>query len=152
PRRIALAAVAWFAVQSHSAALPFALTLFAWLAWAAVWQGRRAVASLVVEAAVVVAILQLPAAFAAESIRPTKIEAVIQDQQPLRVGDAFRAVTDAVGSIGFAPFDVPQATLVLLSAVAALAIVIGPLRAVGVVTILPIVLTIGMWSIWQQAY
>ena len=152
PRRVTLAAIAWFAVQAHSAALPFALALFSWILWTQLRRGGRPLFTALVEVAAVVAILQVPAVFAAESIRPTKIVAVIQGQPPLRVGDALRAVNDAVGSIGFAPFAVPQLTLILLGAVATLMVTIGPLHAVGVVTAVPIVVTVCLWSIWQQDY
>jgi len=90
--------------------------------------------------------------FARESIRPTKIVAQMQEPQELRAGDAYRAVNDAVGSIGFAPFAVPQPTLILLAAVATVLLIRGPLSAIGVVTIVPLALTVAMWSIWQQVY
>ena len=45
-----------------------------------------------------------------ESIRPTKIVAQMQEPQELRPGDSYRAVNDAVGSIGFSPFALPQPT------------------------------------------
>ena len=151
-RRVALAAVAWLAVQSHSAALPFALAVFAWILWTQARQGRGALATAAVEAIVVVAILQVPAMFATDSIRPTKIVAAMQEPQDLRFGDAYRAVNDAIGSIGFAPFTAPQPTLILLGALAALLLTRGPLSAIGIVTIVPLVLTVGMWSIWQQDY
>jgi hypothetical protein len=152
PRRLALAAVAWFAVQSHSAALPFALALFLWILWTEFRRGRRALQTAVLEVAVVVAVLQIPAMFAKESIRPTKIVAAMQEPQELRAGDAYRAVNDAVGSIGFSPFAVPQSTLLLLGAVAAILLVRGPLSPIGVITVVPLVLTVGMWSVWQQVY
>ena len=108
-----LAAVAWFAVQAHSAALPFALAMFLWILWTQFRQGRRALQTTVIEAAIVVLVLQIPTMFAKESIRPTKIVAAMQEPQELRAGDSYRAVNDAVGSIGFAPFAVPQPTLVV---------------------------------------
>jgi hypothetical protein len=152
PRRMILAAVAWFAVQAHSAALPFALAMFLWILWTQFNQGRRALQTAVIEAAIVVLVLQIPAMFASESIRPTKIVAQMQEPQELRAGDAYRAVNDAVGSIGFAPFAVPQPTLILLAAVASVLLIRGPLSAIGVVTIVPLALTVAMWSIWQQVY
>ena len=159
PRRVVLAAVAWFAVQAHSAALPFATALFLWILWTQFRQGRRAVLTAVLEAAVVVAILQVPAMLATDSVRPTKIVAAMQEPQELRVGDAFRAVNDAVGSIGFAPFSIPQPTLILLAAALTLLVIKPfdtaqgkPLGAVRAVTIVPLALTVAMWSIWQQDY
>ncbi len=151
-RRMALAAVAWFAVQAHSAALPFALAVFLWILWTQFRQGRGPLATAILEALVVVTILQVPAMFATESIRPTKIVAAMQEPQDLRVGDAFRAVNDSINSIGFAPFALPQPTLILLAALAALLLIRGPFSAIGVVTIVPIVLTVCMWSVWQQDY
>ena len=151
-RRMILAAVAWFAVQAHSAALPFALAMFLWILWTQFRQGRRALQTALIEAAIVVFVLQIPAMFATESIRPTKIVAAMQEPQELRAGDAYRAVNDAVGSIGFAPFAVPQPTLILLAAVAAVLLIRGPLSAIGVVTIVPLALTVAMWSVWQQVY
>jgi Dolichyl-phosphate-mannose-protein mannosyltransferase len=152
PRRVILAAVAWFAVQAHSAALPFALAMFLWILWTQFRHGRRALQTAVIEAALVVFVLQIPAMFARESIRPTKIVAAMQEPQELRAGDAYRAVNDAVGSIGFSPFAVPQPTLILLAAVAAVLLIRGPLSPIGVVTIVPLALTVAMWSIWQQVY
>jgi len=152
PRRMILAAVAWFAVQAHSAALPFALAMFSWILWTQFRQGRRALQTVVIEAALVVFVLQIPAMFAKESIRPTKIVAAMQEPQELRAGDAYRAVNDAVGAIGFSPFALPQPTLILLAAVAAVLLLRGPLSAIGVVTIVPLALTVAMWSIWQQVY
>jgi hypothetical protein len=149
---VALAAVAWFAVQAHSAALPFALAMFLWILWTQLRRGRRALQTALIEVAVVVAVLQIPAMFAKESIRPTKIVSAMQEPQELRVGDAYRAVNDAVGSIGLSPFSVPQPTLILLAAVAAVLLVPGPLTAIGIVTIVPLVLTVCMWSVWQQDY
>ena len=100
PRRLALAAVAWFAVQAHSAALPFALAMFLWILWTALRRGHGALRAAAVEAAVVVAVLQIPAMFAKESIRPTKIVAAMQEPQELRAGDSYRAVNDAIGVCG----------------------------------------------------
>ncbi len=151
-RRIALAAIGWLAVQAHSAALPFAISMFLWIFWSQFRQGRRALQAVAIEAAVVIAVLQVPAMFAKESIRPTKIVAALQEPQELRAGDAYRAVNEAVGSIGFAPFNIPQPTLILLASAAAVLLLRGPLSAIGVVTLVPLAITVAMWSVWQQAY
>jgi len=151
PRRVALAAIAWFTVQSHSAALPFALALLSWIFWTQFRRGGRAFVDSLVEAALVIAVLQIPSVFAAESIRPTKIiSSTLDAPPPVRVAEAFHAFNDGVGSIAFAPFAIPQPALILLASVAALLIARGLFSAVGIVTIAPIALTVAMWSILRQ--
>src|SRR5205823_14378058 len=99
----------------------------------------------------VVAVLQVPSMFAAESIQPTKVVSAIQHPQ-LRVADAFNAVTAAVGSIGLAPFVIPQPTLLLVGAAALLLVVLGPVNAVSMMTVAPFALAVLMGAAWQGTY
>jgi hypothetical protein len=150
-RRAILAAVAWMTVQAHTAGLAFAGAVLLWILYTQYRRGLRALAIATAEVAVVVAVLQLPAMFASESIRPAKVITAIQHPQP-RVADAFNAVTAAVGSIGFAPFTIPQATLLLAAAVAVLLVARGLFDPVTAMTVGPFVFAVLLGAAWQGAY
>ncbi len=150
-RRMVLCAVAWFAVQAHSGALPFACAVFGWVFWTAWRHGYRRIASALVEAALVVLVLQLPSAFAPQSVKPTKLWAMALHPEALRPLDAFHAVADAVASIALAPFDVPHVPLLIIGAVVAVLVTVGLFTPLAVVTVVPLAVAVGMWSLWQGA-
>src|SRR6185503_968474 len=113
-RRLVLAAIAWLAVQAHSAALPFAAAIFLWIFWTAWKRGGHHLIIVLVQAAAVVLLLQLPSLFARESIQPTRLWALLLHPDQLRPLDAFRALCEAVASIAAAPFQIPQVPLLLI--------------------------------------
>jgi len=153
PRRIVLCVVAWLAVQAHSAALPFAAAVFLWIVLIEWRGGSRRIAVTVVEVAAVVLVLQLPSAFARESIQPTRLWALLLHPEELRPLDAFRALGEAVASIAAAPFQIPHIPLILLACGTALLVSMGPFEPIVIVTVLPLVIAVGLWSLWQgEAY
>jgi len=152
-RRLVLTASAWFAVQAHSGALPFAGAIFLWILWSEFRHGGRRLAIAAAEIALAVVLLQTPSFFApASAAPPNKMLAALRHPEPLRIGDAFRAVCAAIESIGFAPLPVSQTSMIVLSAAAATLLVVGPQSALAAITALPIGLAVGVWSLWQEDY
>ncbi len=152
PRRLALFAVAWLAVQAHSPALPVAMSIFLWLVLTHARQGVPALLRVIAEAACVVIVLQIPSALAPASIQPTKVLTLLLHPQRLRVFDSFRGISAAVEAIAAAPFDLPQTPLIVLGAAAALLVATGMWAPIAVATVWPLVLAVLMWSIWQDLY
>jgi hypothetical protein len=153
PRRIVLCLVAWLAVQAHSGALPFSAAIFVWIFWTQWKREPRRTAIALVEAAVVVLLLQLPSAFARESIQPTRLWPLLLHPEQLRPLDAFRALGEAVASIAAAPFHFRYVPLTLLGCATALLVVVGPVDAIAVVSVLPLAFAVLIWSLWQgEAY
>jgi hypothetical protein len=149
-RRLVLAAIAWLAVQAHSAALPFAAAIFLWIFWTAWKRGGHHLMIVLVQAAAVVLLLQLPSLFARESIQPTRLWALLLHPDQLRPLDAFRALCEAVASIAAAPFQIPQVPLLLIGSGAALLVTAGIGQPIVFVTVVPLAIAVGLWSLWQQ--
>jgi hypothetical protein len=151
-RRVVLALAAWFAVQAHSGALPFAAAIFAWILWTEIRSGPRPLVIAAVEIVCAIAVLQLPSMLAHASVQPTKMLDSLRHPEPLRIGDAFRAVCAAVESIGFAPLPISQASIVLLAAGTAVLLLLGRPNVVAAVTVMPIACAVATWSLWQGDY
>lgn len=147
-RRVVLGVVAWLAVQAHSAALPFSAAIFLWIFWTAWNDGSRRLVAAIGEAAVIVLVLQLPSFFTPESIQPTKLWALALHPEQLRPLDAFRAVGEAAAFIAASPFQLPHVPLLLIGAAVALCVT-GGLPAVVFVTVVPLAIAVGLWSLWQ---
>jgi len=148
-RRLVLCVTAWLAVQAHSGALPFASAIFLYvllLEWRA---GARTAIVALVEIGLIVVALQIPSAFARQSVQPNKLLALLLHPEHVRPLDAFRALGAAVASIAAAPFDFPVVSLVLLGSAAALLVTKRLLTPIVAVTVVPLGFAVLFWSLWQ---
>lgn len=152
PRRVVLFALGWLAVQAHTPAMPFGVSVFIWVLASQFRLGRRRAMVAGIEAALVVLLLQAPSAFAAESIRQAKVVDAIAHPQRFRLLESFHALTASVETIALGPWSVPQTPFVLLGAGAALLLMLGPFTAPVAASVLPLAVAVGMWSIWQDTY
>jgi len=151
PRRVVLFAVAWLAVQSHTPALPVALSIALGLVLLARQRGVSVLAA-VAEAACVVIVLQVPSMLTSASVQPTRVVSALQHPQQLRLFEAFRSVSVSMESMAAAPFAAPHASLVLICGAAALLRALGVFAPISAMTVWPLVLTVLLWAIWPEAY
>jgi hypothetical protein len=133
--------------------LPFSAAIFLWIGWTAWKDSPRRSIVVLAEVATVVLILQLPSFFARESIQPTKLWALLLHPDQLRPLDAFRALCEAVASIAAAPFQLTHVPLLLIGGSVALLVTVGPAQPIVFVTVVPLAIAVGLWSLWQgEAY
>lgn len=151
PRRLVVFAVAWLAVQSHTPALPAAVSIALGLVLLARQQGESALAT-IAEAACVVIVLQVPSMLTSASVQPTRVVGVLQHPQRFRLFEAFRSVSVAMESMVAAPFAAPHTALILICAAGVLLRSIGVVAPIVAITVWPVVLTVLLWAIWPEAY
>jgi hypothetical protein len=151
-RRIVVLGVAWLAAQAHISAVPFAGALFAWIIGRHVRLGVRGVAAAAVDAALVVALLQVPSLLDTASIQPVRVTSAWTHVSRLRPIEAFSSLGASFEVIALAPWHFQQVWLVLLGTGTALLLALGPLAAPVAASVLPIAAIVVALSTWQDAF
>jgi hypothetical protein len=156
---VAITAVAWAAVQTHTTALVASLPVMAWTALGTARQAPRRTPWHVLAAASVLLVMQVPwlvdAASAGVRGPSTFVQgadaAIRAGGHAIRIGASAAAVTGELGHLLLWPIEMPWFPLLLTAGAIALIALTRDVRLV-VTGPLPILAAIAIYALWQGRY